>query len=918
MRSAWSLFVAVLVSTTAAPLAADPGTIRGRVTAADGAPLAGAAVVLEATGVRALTDGSGTYRLPGVTPGSYTMHVRLIGYRASTAQVAVRDGVTLEHDVVLVAVAIGLAPIDVVVGSRARHSTGGELAVPVDIFDGEQIAAQGSSETSDVLAHLEPSVVFPRQSISDGTDVVRPFVLRGLAPDHTLVLLNGKRRHATALVHVFGVALGAGSSGVDLNAIPASAIERIEVLRDGAAAQYGSDAIAGVVNVVLKDGAIAPYLSATTGRYAPAGFPSDGGTADVAGGWGFSLGRGSVTLLGEYRTREPTNRAGADPYDQITPGDADITDPATNRLLEKRNPVPQPTYHWGDGAAHDLLGVVNARLPLGGDAPRELYGFGGVSTRRGSGNGFRRTGLSTRNWPEIYPLGYLPEFDPDVVDLSAAVGLRGITAGWAYDASASYGASKFEFNLTHTLNASLGPCLTLDPAVCTSPPLGPDSIPASGDEIPNQTAFFAGALRRREWSVGFDLRRSFAEAPAGPVTLALGAALRREGYQIVPGEPASYVQGWHPDRNGDPAPSGSQVFPGFRPSHAADAWRSMLGLYTDLEAHVSREVLADAAARMEHSAEFGQQFIGKLALRYHPRPWLALRGAGGTGFRAPGLSQSLYASTVTNFDPTTGTLRDVAIFPVNSAGARALGAQPLRPETSKSLSIGAVLQPAPMLSITLDGFYIAVQHRIMLTSELGGPAIVSLLGAAGENEVVAARFFANALNTNTRGLDVAVRYMRQAAGRGWLTVSGACNITTTHVSGTVGPVPGTTVSLLDESGINAVTGERPRWQARLTGEYRDGRWSALARANLYGRYRSSVWSFSEFQEYGDEVLVDLEVGRAFHNGVRVRVGVRNVFDNFPDRTGPANSFGIMQWPSASPFGFNGRYVYARLDTRLGG
>jgi iron complex outermembrane receptor protein len=915
MRFVWIRAVVLLVLLAPPAQAARDGELRGRVSGAGGAALARATVSLDGTGFRTLTDDTGAYALVGVPVGTYTLRVRVIGYAVATARVVVEHGATGQHDVTLIPSAIGLAPVDVVVGSRARHSASDELAVPVDIFEADDVASQGTSETSDILARLAPSVVFPRQSISDGTDVVRPFVLRGLSPDHTLVLVNGKRRHATALVHVFGVSVGAGPSGVDLNAIPSSAIERIEVLRDGAAAQYGSDAIAGVVNVVLKEGVAQPQVTLSAGRFTPSAFPADGDAIDVAAAWGVPLGRGSVTLLAERRSRESTNRAGADPYDQLVPGDGDLTDPETNALIEKRNPVPQPTYHWGDGAASDWLGMVNARLPLGEGQRAELYGFGGASVRAGTGNGFRRSGLSERNWPEIHPLGFLPEFAPDVMDLSGTVGVRGLAAGWSYDVSGSYGASDFEFELNNTLNVSLGPCLTLDPAVCASPPLGPDSVAASGDEIPNQTSFFAGALRRRELAAAVEARRPL--PVSGPATLAVGAALRRERYEVEAGEPASYVQGWHADRYGDPAPSGAQVFPGFRPTHAADVSRTTLGVHADLEAGVSASLLGDLAARLEHSSDFGTQVTGKLALRHQPVPALALRGAVSTGYRAPGLSQGVYASTVTNFDPGTGALRDVVIFPVASPGAQALGATPLDAETSTSASLGFAWSPGRAWRLTVDGFVVTVRDRILLTSELGGAPVTGLLTAAGEPDVAAARFFANALDTDTRGVDVTLRYARRAGRVGWVTITGAFNYTATEVVGPIPTVPTTSVPLFDDGGLNAVTRERPRWQARLAGRYANGRWSGLVRAQLYGSYRSSVWSFSEYQYYGEELTLDVELSRAFINGVTVRLGVRNLLDNFPDRTGPANSFGIMQWPTASPFGFNGRFVYAGLETRLG-
>ena len=294
-----AVLLPVLLAT--APLAAQSGTLQGTVTDSTGTTLPNAAVTVEGTGLRATTGASGGYEVRGVPAGSFTVRARLIGFQAATARVTDGGGWRrVRQDFMLARSTVQLAPIDVVVGSRARHTAAEELAVPVDIFPAEQLAQQGSTETSIILQSVSPSINFPRQSVTDAGDVVRPFTLRGLSPDHTLVLVNGWRRHQTALVNNFTYGMGAGSSGVDLNAIPSSALDRIEVLRDGAAAQYGSDAIAGVVNLVLKDGAFTPFVNGDAGRYTTDDYPDDGTTVNVNGGYGIGIGRGSLGLFGEY------------------------------------------------------------------------------------------------------------------------------------------------------------------------------------------------------------------------------------------------------------------------------------------------------------------------------------------------------------------------------------------------------------------------------------------------------------------------------------------------------------------------------------------------------------------------------------------------------------------------------------------
>src|SRR5947207_1173946 len=545
---------------------AQNGSIRGRVTDATGAPLSRATISAEAAGVRATSDEQGRYEIRGVAAGTYTVRVRLLGYVPQSVKVTVgKSAVT--QDFRLAEQAISLSPVDVVVGSRARHTAAEQLAVPVDIFTAEDLTKQGVTETGQILQSLAPSINFPHQSVTDATDIVRPFTLRGLSPDQTLVLINGWRRHQTALVNTFAYGTGAGSSGVDLNAIPSSAIDRVDVLRDGASAQYGSDAIAGVVNMVLKEGQFTPFLNTSVGRYHPNDYMDDGTTDNLNGGWGIGLGRGSLGLFGEFLDRQPTNRAWADPYEDAGTGVADSV--VNGRVILKRNPVAQPNHHWGDGLEKDLITMANLRLPLNDRGTTELYAFGSWSYRKGTGNGDRRCAtancasfITNRNWPEIYPLGYLPEFAPNVTDYSAAGGVRTVTNGWSVELGTSFGNNQFDYHLRHTLNVSLGPCL--DPANTCAP--GPDSILGTADDIANQTSFFAGSLHRREWTTGLNAAKSLALGFSSPLNVAVGASFRREEYGIRRGELASYVDGNHLSPDSSEDRPYSQVFPGFRPA----------------------------------------------------------------------------------------------------------------------------------------------------------------------------------------------------------------------------------------------------------------------------------------------------------------------------------------------------------------
>src|SRR6266576_1563901 len=938
-RSSWklaTLFAVPLIALLLTPktTTAQGGNIRGRIADSTGAPIGQAVIVLDPGGMRATSRDNGDYSIARVPSGTYAVRLRRLGYAVPAASVTVAEGQTVELNFIVNRAAISLT--EVVIGSRARHTAADELAVPVDVFTPEQIQSQGTTETAQILSQLAPSVNFPRQSVSDATEIVRPFTMRGLSADHTLVLLNGKRPHHTALIHYYGAGEGAGSSGIDMNAIPAGAIGRLEVLRDGAAAQYGSDAIAGVVNVVLKEG-FAPFLTADLGEYMtskenPAAlpdaggsrpaYPHDGRTVDVNGGWSLPLGPGSLGLFAEYRDRQPTNRAGPDPTDMFVAGDADGV--VNGELVAKNNSIGMPNHHWGDGSSKDLMTFFNATFPFSqATQSAGVYAFGGYSFRQGAGFGYFRPPMSERNWPAIYPNGFLPKFAPDVVDFSGAGGVRGVMSGWSYDLGGTVGHNGFKYNLQNTLNTSLGPCLT----VACAP--GPDGILGNGDDpgIPNKTNIFAGELKYTEAIVSLDASHEYAMGLASPVNLAIGTAFRNERYQIGAGEPASYINGFHPAQDGSIAPSGSQVFPGFRPEDASNSHRNNVGAYVDLEGDLVPRLLADVAARYEHYSDFGSKLTGKVAMRFQPTQRVTLRSAVSTGFRAPSLNQSFYSSVVTNFeaDPTTGNPVpfDIGIFPVNSREARALGAQPLKPESSINFSAGFATTPVDNLTFTSDFYYIAIDDRITITGFLGdGTDSVSAILRNIGSRATTAQFFTNAIDTRTRGLDVTGNYTVETLG-GTAGLSAVFNFTRTTIPNEDNiPLPpeleGTGVTLVnkyDEGGLLAITKERPAWRSTVTGLYNRGAWNGMARYSYYGKYTSALYSYSgaDVQNYRGKSLVDAELGFTPVRGFKLSVGGRNLFDVYPDRMSENNGFDIFPWPPASPFGYNGRFVYTRLE-----
>jgi len=863
-------------------------TVSGIVTTRDdGLPLPGATVAIESLNIATTTDGEGRYRLevPSSAAGQ-TVDLKASFAALNPRVVPVRLTTSLTHDF-----ALGLGfHEEITVGSRAVGAEA-EKAVPVDIISARQIESTGLSETMQVIQKLAPSFNFPRPTITDGTDSVRPATLRSLGPDQVLVLINGKRRHTSALVHLNG-SIGRGSTGVDLNAIPVSAIERIEVLRDGAAAQYGSDAIAGVINIITRSGAAPLNLTFKGG----ATTHSDGGLLDGGANYGFRIGRGALNVTAEYRDRNATNRAGNDPRDQIRAGDAG------------NNPVPQPNHHWGDADEQDMMTFADLTVPVGKSETTFFYGFGGWSKREGSHGGFYRRGLDARNWPQIYPLGYLPLIEPSIIDSSATLGIRGTKSQWFWDASAQYGHNSFEFNVTNSLNVSLGP-----------------AIP------PNQTSFYAGTLQFNHFLVNLDARREFEIGLSGPLNVAVGTELRRENYQIGAGEPASYAAGTSRDQFGNQAPLGAQVFPGFRPVNEVDENRDNVAAYVDLEGNVVGRLRLGLAGRYEHYSDFGSTADGKVTLRFEPVKHLILRGAASTGFRAPSLGQSFFSSTATNFVNVAGqglVPFESLTMPVSSPPARALGAQPLQPEQSTHFSGGVVWNPASAFEATVDFYRIEINDRVVLSGNFNQARVADLLRPFGANS---GRFFTNAIDTVTQGVEVTARYRFDLGSAGRLGLSSsyvgpiggnsdsADPYYATHIVGTIATPPqlaGLEATLFDRIERRRIECGQPKDNFRIGGDWSKSAWSASLLSSRYGEYCSFTAAAADDQIYSPKWLTDVDVAYS-HRRFSVHVGAQNLFDEFPDLNTPVNSFnGIQTYPSHSPFGMNGRFLYGRVSLKF--
>jgi len=859
------------------PLAAQ--TLRGRVTLQeDASPLPGVTVSIDELGLTTVTDADGRYALtlPSTRRGQVKLTASLQGFQSKSVNVDTRGNET--QDFVL-RPSFGQ---EITVGSRAINAEA-EKAVPVDVIPREQIEASPSTETSQIIEKVAPSFNFPRPTISDGTDSVRPATLRGLGPDQVLVMVNGKRRHVSALVNVNNT-VGRGSSGADLNAIPASAIDSIEILRDGAAAQYGSDAIAGVLNLVLKSDAAPLHLDVKGG----ATTHGDGQMIDtnLSGGW--KIARGALFGTVEYRDRYGTNRALPDPRAQL---------PANSTLT-----VSQPNTHWGDSYERDIMSLANLNLPITEDGKQIFYAFGTYGLRHGSHGGNFRRAIDPTDWQQIYPVGFLPLIEPRIADQALNAGVRGELATWFYDASAGYGRNKFDFYVRHSLNVSLGP-----------------AIP------PNQTSFYAGALGDKQYTANVDLSRPFQLGLAGPVNVAAGVEYRREGYQIIAGEPNSYINGGIQNQfGGNPAP-GAQVFPGFRPSNAVDVSRNSKAVYVDTEGDVLQQLRIGLAGRYENFSDFGGTTNGKVTLRYSPAKPLIFRAAASTGFRAPSLGQSWFSAVSTNFlpDPVTGIVGpfEVGTFPVSSPIAVALGAKPLRPETSRNYSGGVVWQPMSNLEMTADFFHIDIKHRIVLSGNLNQPQVQAIIAPFGVNT---ARFFTNAISTRTNGFDLVVNHQRPIFN-GRIDLSGAYSRNKTDIVGDIVTPPqlaGLGSIIFDRRETRRVGCGQPVDNIRVLESYGQGGWNVTARESRFGEYCSLTIATSDDQTFPSTWLTDLELSYRWSK-YTFAVGAENLFDAFPQRnlrfrgnttalTEQAGSAGVFTYPINTPFGMNGRFVYTRI------
>ncbi len=765
----------------------------------------------------------------------------------------------------------------IVTGTRVEGRSRLDSASPVDVLSGASLQRQGTTELATALSSIAPSIDFPRPAANDGTDAIRPATLRGLSPDQTLVLVNGIRGHTSALLNTNGT-VGRGSAAVDLNTIPTVALDRIEVLRDGASAQYGSDAIAGVVNLRLRQARAGGGAQVTYGFYdTDVQTANDrrhvtGENAVTASVWqGVGFGDdGYLTVSGEYTNRQPTNRADVD-----------------TRVSPRR-----VTGRYGDPAVEQYTGFVNAGTSLTDNL--SIYAFGGYQDRDSRGAAFPRIPTAAA-LPALTRAGladgFLPIINTKSKDINSAVGIRGDLAGFDIDLSLSYGRNTIDFRTLDSANYAYGAATPRN--------------------------FYDGALSYDQYVAGLDVTRKFDVFQS--LNVAFGIEGRREGYKITAGEQASYDNPPAGTVTGIPAgtalalvPPGAQGFGGFAPRNATERSRRNGSIYLDLEAQVTEKLLFGIAGRAEDYSDFGTTATGKVSARYDFADWIALRGTASTGFRAPSLQQQYFtqvASVVTNGVPVlTGTV------PSTSDIGRALGGRPLEPEKSTNLSVGTVIR-AGGFDLTVDAYRIHIRDQIGLSENIGASFSPQVAGLLTPFNVSAARFFVNGLASTTKGIDVVAHYRLRTAAAGAfdLTVAGNINdVKVTRVptsTATLNPAP----TLFARSRILTLEDGTPQEKVTGTIDWSLDKLGALARVTYYGNVNQPGTTPAADVFTGRHAITDLELRYAAAKGAQIGLGVSNLFDVYPDRTIPANnSTGVLGFPYYSPFGFNGRYVYARV------
>ncbi len=766
------------------------------------------------------------------------------------------------------------APEEVIVtGTRVTGMKVVDSPAPIVKLGGAELTKVGQPDLLQTLNVLVPS--FNAESYgADTAALTLTARLRGLSPNHTLVLVNGKRRHSTANFHADSGELQ-GSSAADLSLIPLSAVDHIEVLQDGAAAQYGTDAIAGVINIILKNASSGGSAEAQTGAY----FKGDGFTWGTSANAGFDLGgKGFLNLTAEYRYHGHSNRGEADP--RITPDNG-----------YKVGESPYKSRVFGDGRQSPTNFMFNAGYDV--SSAVQLYAFGSYSHKDAKAweNYRLYSKIPAPYTGKIYPNGFEPAETLVEDDYAFTAGARGGNLlGWNWDVSSTYGTDNESIGNTDGINISL-----------------------LSDTGSSPTSFHAGDFIVSQWTNNADLTREFNFGLYEPVNVAIGLEYRRETYELKPGDAASRYK------------EGSQAFPGYALTDASNVNRDNVAAYVDLSTHLTKSWLVDLAGRFEHFSDFGDTTIGKLTTRYDLTNGFGLRATVSTGFRAPTLQEEYFSAT--NVAPTYAVVQ----LPANRAAAALLGSTGLKPEETRNYSVGFVSEPISKFHLTADAYQIEIDNRIVDTGYLvADPTnpkdpVFNAITANGNVldrglSFIAAQYFTNAVSTRTRGLEITADYTTEFSNASKIDWTLALNFNQTAVTKTA-PTPKQLAgqTLFDQQAYDQLTKGSPKVKAVLGATYTLDRWSFVARESLYGR----VAEYLQDQDTGgapyhqvvsgQKLLTDIEVSYDLMDSWRLSAGANNVFNTFPTRSPVSEVYlGQSIYPSFAPFGINGGYYFAKV------
>lgn len=770
-------------------------------------------------------------------------------------------------------------------GTRQELRTVTDSLAPIDVFTAKELQASGKQSVRDLLGTVAPSINVTNSG-AGASFAVKTLSLRGLAGDEVLVLVNGKRRHNTATLFINGTTQN-GQSPPDLDLIAASGIGRVEVLRDGASAQYGSDAIAGVINIIQKTDA-----SGSVSLLGGSTFDGGGGNGRVALDKGWALGDARIHVSAEGWTQDRTVRSNPNtsrfyafvgqPYSATT-GTPDPREATVDRNVNKSG---QPASQGGS------LGY-NALLPVGAV---ELYSFASVAHRRNDAWLTYRVPDAANNIPEIFPNGYSPHLFVTDKDFQVVGGVRSAKgADLRFDLSTSYGADSASYLENSVLNVSLGPT-------------GPTSL-------------YIGKVKATERVSNLDLQQNVALGLANPLSLAGGAEFRQNDYTIGAGEPNSYIDGGYKSTTGPQAgvlrTSGSQGVTGF-PQSSAGSWkRHAWSAYVNAEQEIGSGFDVALALRHEDYSDFGTTDTGKASLRVEPVRGLALRGTASSGFRAPTLQQQHYSSASTI--NVGGVLLPVSALPVDSAAGLALGAKPLKPERSTNFSAGLVYTPLPELNLTADIYQIAIKDRILLSSTLQGTLVRQVLAAAGITSSAGGFYFSNSADTRTRGLDIVVTWRAALGeyGKANLSLSSNFNKTEfTRIDSVPAVLAGAGLVLIGRDRQGDFTKGTPRSKFIANLAWERGAAGVNLRATRYGDITQvNATDPALDATITPKVIVDLDLSFRLDSGVRLAVGANNLFNVYPNELPAAlQGSGFNKYNTYAPYGISGGSYYVRAST----